>query len=86
MNPVPNTMFTVNRIEKTVCTEASDIDYVGGPVTVDHAKFARTSMWYVTHVNRDWEGDLRFWELQPTAQDVQDWPALAGWTMTIFND
>ena len=44
------------------------------------------SVWYISDVDKDGEGDMRFWVLYPTAESLDQFPGLRGYKMVIYND
>jgi len=45
-----------------------------------------TTWWYVSHTEKDPEGDIRWWNLLPTKETIKVSPKTSKYKLTIFND
>lgn len=88
--------FTVDPKAKLLTCEASTLRLVPGEVgfqiyddacDVGYAiRGAHHTTWFyeTEEVKRD--GDVLYWDYKPIAEHVRKNPAIAGWTLRIFND
>lgn len=61
-------------------------DAIDEGVALYNPKTGKTTTWFLSKIDYDREGDLRFWLLLPTEATVKEFPVLIGYTLTVFND
>lgn len=50
------------------------------------AKTGKRSLWQVSSIDRDGEGDILCWNMRPTVESIRQYPKLKGYSITVFND
>lgn len=84
---IPSRLFHKDCESKCFTAEASDLTgyWRGGPITLV-SDFGHTATFECVVTFRDDEGDILYWEFEPTAEAVAKIPNLAGWFIEVFND
>jgi hypothetical protein len=84
----------------TISTEASDLQPLSAgsmfaPIYDDACdvgfqivsdKTSRVATFYLSHTERDREGDIQVWTLRPIPETEREMPQLKGSVINIFND
>jgi hypothetical protein len=88
--------FMHNKLDKTLCTEHSDIDSAKMRQLFDESfrvgyvlhnpKTNSYTRWYLLRLVKDDEGDLQETILAPCSQSIAQYPTIKGYTMVVFND
>lgn len=99
VNEYSNKIFTHDQGKKSLVTEASMLCGVGrsmfsqlyddamdAGLALRNPKTGTVTYWTLDDVIYDIEGDVSCWELKPVESQLATTPALAGYSMTIFND
>ena len=73
--------FIINRHKRLMSCLASSIGYKGGMVRLLGKK---PSIWRL-HEEHHGDHGRMWWDLVPTTQTLERYPALKGWTMRIFD-
>lgn len=93
-------LFMVNKITKVMFTEISDLgvrlprspfvrvyhDSVAeGLILLSHHS-GKKATFYISHIEKDADQDVRWWTLFPTVETLREIPQLRGWKVELFND
>jgi hypothetical protein len=78
--------FTINGAAKTFSTEASELPSFSLKSFKIVSDYQNTAEFACAVTERDADGDVTTWILEPTAESLSANPRLAGWKVIVFND
>jgi hypothetical protein len=96
IEPFDSNQFSYDKSDKTLIAEASDLndrhlqqiynDACDVGLAIRSAKTGKIVTYHMTNEHKDNEGDIQFWDYEPTTESIRRVPECLGSKLKVFND